>query len=171
MERSRVFMRLCETFKTTSLPSKSLRVPFKPVTALHLHARHNTRRSPDLQTLSLDTAARDPQGTALPSGSAFSASGIQCSAVSQPQLLGIVQHVLKQSVLLGLCKASLLKCVSSGVFLSAKPWTALHVTRFGDLAAVISLHVQAYPNLADYVQAFPQQHCQRGLILMHLAMS
>lgn len=74
-ERSRVFVRLCETSKRALMPRKSLRVLSKPVTALHLHARHDTGRSPDFQISLFSTAVQDLRRTALPSGSALSASG------------------------------------------------------------------------------------------------
>jgi hypothetical protein len=94
VERSRVSMRLCKTSQARRSAQRELARPFKPVIALHLHARHDTGRSPDLQTIFSSTAAQDPQRTALPSGSALSANGIPCSAVLPPRPAGLVQCVL-----------------------------------------------------------------------------
>lgn len=61
---SRVFMRLCKTLKSTSLPSESLRVTIRPLTAVQIRFTRNRQRSPDFQTLLANTAAEIPRRTA-----------------------------------------------------------------------------------------------------------
>lgn len=94
VEHSRVSMSLCKTLQARRSAQRELARPSKPIIALHLHARHDTGRSPDLRTILSSIAAQDPQRTALPSGSALSASGIQRSAVLPPRPAGLVQCVL-----------------------------------------------------------------------------
>lgn len=48
--------------------------------------------------------------------------------------------------------------------------TAIHVTGFGSLAAVIPSQTQAYPSMADDAPTFPQQDCPRKLSMKGLAM-
>lgn len=83
-----------------------------------------------------------------------------------------VQHVSKQTALLGTDKAGLSKHVDAVVFPAAKPQPALRIMYLSPLAATTSLRIQAYLDMADEAdnaQANAQQNRLQSLVLEDLA--